>query len=759
MKQRTVLRGLVTLGLSSVMPWVAHGQAASNTGVLEEVVITAERRTTDLQKTAVSVAVRNGEDLIKEGKSSLAQFLEDIPGVTAVSLAGNAVPNDNPGNAVVIRGVPPNPQPAGADTGVATTALYTDGVYGGIGADYDLDRVEVLRGPQGTLYGRSATSGVVSIYTRDPELGEWGADANVEYGSYALQHISGAVNMPVNEQLAVRVSGNHNEQQSFLGSKPGGSHGVDAGRVKLLFQPNDDLSVLLGGVYQKNKSDAGGPVARVTTAAPNTIVIIPTPVVTIPIEARSRQVWGRLNWDLGFGTLTYQPAFRTYNNDSPSVVNALPTFLQTVTNHYNLDQIHTHELRLASNADSKVSWIAGAWYYDRRFKYDQSVIWQPSGGYSHGTITDKTTQNQAVFGEATYPFSDTLRLTTGLRYDKTKIDSQNTVYVFNLNEGFCTGGVPVFSTPSCTLTSANHAQPENIITYVLPSGLGVRKQNNLTYKLRVEKDLTPTNLIYAMASSGFVPGDVAVTTQSIPPNPPGVAALVYDAEKLQSYEIGSKNRFFDNTLQFNAAAYYYVYADYQTFVNITVGMGAPNNVAAASPARMTGAEFEALWQMTPNDRLGLSAGYTDARFVDKGAPLTTVTTTSYLDKARFFATYVSQDKIFGIAPLTAQASYDHAFNLPVGSSVDVGADARYTAGYDQNAVPVATAATIGPVVKSQGEVVANAHATWTSASNKYSVTGYVRNLADNVYKTSTTINLNTVPSEPRIYGVALHASF
>lgn len=757
MKQRAVLLGRIMMGVSgAVVPLLAHAQADTNTGALEEVVITAERRTTDLQKTAISVAVRDGGELMKEGKSSLAQFLEDIPGVTAVPLAGNAVPSDNPGNAVVIRGVPPNPQPAGGDTGVATTALYVDGVYGGIGADYDLDRAEVLRGPQGTLYGRSATSGVVSIYSHDPQLGEWGAEANLEYGSYALQHVSGAVNMSDNDKLAVRVSGNHYQQNGFLGGKPGGSHGVDSGRIKLLFQPTADLSVLLGGAYQKNKSDTGGPVASVPASAPNTIVVTPTSVLTNPVEARSRQVWGRLNWNLGFGTLTYLPAIRTYNNDSPSVVNALPLFLQTTTNHYNLDQIHTEELRLASNADSKVSWIAGAWYYDRKYKYDQSVIWQPSGGYSHGTVTDKTTENEAVFGEATYPFSDTLRMTTGLRFDRTKIDSQNTVYVFNLNEGFCTGGVPVFSTSSCTLTSANFALPQNITNYALPSGLGVRTQNNVTYKLRLEKDLTPTNLVYAMASSGFVPGDIAVTTQA-----GGVAPLVYEAEKLQSYEIGSKNRFFDNTLQFNAAVYYYVYADYQTFINITVGMGPPNNVPASSPARMTGAEFEALWQATPNDRLGLSAGYTDAKFVDKGEPLTVVTPTSYQDKKRFFATYVSQEKVFGIAPLTAQASYDHSINFAAGSSVDLGADARYASGYDQNAVPVATAATIGPIVKSKGEVVANAHATWTSASSKFSVTGYVRNLTDNVYKTGTGTggNYPTVPSEPRIYGVVLHAGF
>jgi outer membrane receptor protein involved in Fe transport len=749
-------------------PFASHAQTAADqaaqiSGQLEEVVITAERRTTDLQKTAVSVAVRNGEDLVREGKSSLAQFLEDVPGVTAVALAGSAVPNDNPGGAVVVRGVPPNPQPAGGDTGVATTALYADGVYAGIGGDYDVDRVEVLRGPQGTLYGRSATSGVVALYSRDPVLGKWGAEVNAEYGSYALQHVSGAVNVPVSDQFAVRLSGNDLYQNGFLGGNKGGSHGVSGGRLKMLYQPTDGFSLILGLAIQSTDSDTGGPSASLRVGAPNTIVINPSPVLTNPVKSTSRQAWVTLNWDVGFANLTYVPAIRTYHNDSQSVVNGLPNFFQITTNHFNLDQVHTEELRLASKAESRVSWIVGAWYYDRKYKYDQSVTWQPSGAYSHGTVSDKSTDNEAIFGEVTYPVLDTLRVTGGLRYDKTRIDSQNTVYVFNLNEGSCSG---VFGNASCLATNADYSLPNNIITYRLPAGLGVRTQNNVTYKVRLEKDLTPNNLIYAMASSGFVPGDIAVTTQSIPPSPPGVAALAYDAEKLRSYEVGSKNRFLDNRLQFNTAIYYYTYADYQTFVNIATGMSAPNNVAAANPARMFGAEFEALWQVTANDRLALSAGYTDARFVDKGTPLTTLTTTSYLNKADFFATYVAQTKIFGIAPLTAQASYDHRFALAAGSSVDLGLDAYHTGSYDQGAVSVANMTLgAGPYVKADSQQVYNGHLTWTSASSRFSVTGYVRNIADNVYKTSTAFNgfrplasTLTVPSPPRIYGVVLHAT-
>lgn len=758
MKQRSVFLGFAIVGVGSAIPLLAHAQAATSSATaLEEVVITAERRTADVQKTGISVAVRDGDDLVKEGKFSLAQILEDVPGVLAIPILPGTSPNDNSAGAIVIRGVQPNTGTP-TDSQVSTTALYVDGIYNGIGSDFDLERVEVLRGPQGTLYGRSATGGVVSIYSRDPELGTWGGNVDAEYGSYALKHASAAVNVPLGGTLALRVSGTDISQNGFLGA--GGEHSESAGRIKLLYQPNTDFSLLLGLAMQTDHTDAGGPSATLPFGSPNTIAISPPfrPSAVASVADEFRQYWVKLNWNLGFGTLTYIPALRTFANDSGYAL-SFPFFTQDVTQDYKLDQIHTEELRLASNADSKVSWMVGAWYFDRKYKYDQDVTWQPSGGYSHGPHISKMTSNEALFGEATYPVNDTLRFTAGLRYDYTRIDSFGSTYTFNTNEGSCSGIFYGMGSTACSPFSTDFSLPNAIQQFVLPKSESVSTQSNVTFKLRMEKDLSSTNLLYAMVSSGFLPADLSIGTSGPTPQTQAIHAYDYESERLVSYEVGSKNRFFDNTLQLNGSVYYYNYSGYQTIINISGGGPAPNNVLTTSPARMAGAEIETLWQVTPNDRLGLSAGYVNAKFVDQPA---------------FFATYVAQTKIPGIAPLTAQARYDHKFSLPNNSALNLGTDAFYTSGFDESAVSVLNRS-LGavPYVHTDSETIYNARATWTSPSSRYSVTGYVRNIADNVNKTRATVNgfgtdvsgnptsVNTVvvPSEPRIYGVVLHAGF
>ncbi|HTP38150.1 MAG TPA: TonB-dependent receptor [Steroidobacteraceae bacterium] len=751
--------GVVVTAFACAAPFLAQaqttgsgaGSTASDSDSLQEVIVTAERRTADAQKTALSVSVRDGDTLAAEGKSSLAQYLEDVPGVTVPAALIGTGPNDNPGGGVVIRGVTPAVGLPG-DSSVATTALYTDGVYQGLGGDYDVGQLEVLRGPQGTLYGRSATSGVVVTNTHDPVLDQWHASGTLEYGSYALQHLSGAVNVPIGDQFALRVSGNVLSQDSYWGGgSHAGAHQTDEGRAKLLYQPSDNLSLLLGFAVQGDIIGQGGPSGSLS--APDTILITQGPTAPAVTDV-FRQYWAQLNWNLGFGTLTYLPALRTYDSDSPSVLNALPFFEQQIDNDYRKDQIHTEELRLASEPSSRISWIGGAWFYNRDYDYDETVIWEPSGGFSHEPHIIKTTTNVALFGETTIPIGDTMRVTAGARFDRTHTNSQQSTYTFNFSEGFCNGAP--FNPPACSPTSPDWALPNNLFTYYLPAGAGVRTQNNFTYKLRLEKDLTPSNLMYVMASSGFLPGDLAVAQSRAVPSDPNsltITAFNYDPETLHSYEVGSKNRFDDNKIQFNMAAYYYDYSGYQQTINLSPGM-APYFVVATTPARMLGAEVESVLQLTASDQLGVSAGYTHAR---------------YVDKPELFAANVAQDTIPGITPFTMQGRYDHRFLLPAGSTLNLGADALYTSNVDESALPPDTPATAGqfdqlePYVASGGHVIGNLHLTWAAAGGKCSVTGYVRNVSNSVYKTGATasagnpVNTTVTPSAPRIFGIVVQA--
>ncbi|EIZ79390.1 Outer membrane salicin receptor, partial [Novosphingobium sp. Rr 2-17] len=141
----------------------------------------------------------------------MQDILYDVPGITAPnsSVAPSLGGSDSQGGGIIIRGVASNPGGGGAGTplsGSSTTAVYTDGVYEGIGGDYDLQRLEVLRGPQGTLYGRSATSGVVAIYTTDPMFETVTGDASAQLGNYGQRRFTGALNVPLSDNFAIRAA-------------------------------------------------------------------------------------------------------------------------------------------------------------------------------------------------------------------------------------------------------------------------------------------------------------------------------------------------------------------------------------------------------------------------------------------------------------------------------------------------------------------------------------------------------------------------
>jgi len=203
--------------LSAGVGQAQTANVGSNNLALEEIVVTAERRTENLQNTAASVSVRSGEELQREGRFSLQQILEDIPGVAGGAAIGiSGVGTDTPANGVKIRGITSNEAGRGGiNAMVPATAIYVDGVVSGIGGNYDIDRVEVLRGPQGTLYGRSATAGVVAMHTRDPKLSTWEGNAAIEIGNYDLKHYTAALNLPAGEQLAFRVSGNRYTRDGY----------------------------------------------------------------------------------------------------------------------------------------------------------------------------------------------------------------------------------------------------------------------------------------------------------------------------------------------------------------------------------------------------------------------------------------------------------------------------------------------------------------------------------------------------------------
>jgi outer membrane receptor protein involved in Fe transport len=739
------LRGVGVL-LGAALPLSVLAEAVSGDGdtkptassdTLEEVVITAEHRVADVQKTAASITVRNGATLATEGKFSLGQILEDVPGVTggAAQTPGGgsfSAGTDSVASGLTIRGIQSNAPVSGTVTSVApAAAVYVDGVYSGVGGSYDIDRVEVLRGPQGTLYGRSATSGLVAIHTVDPALDNIGGNALAEVGNYSLQHYAAALNVPlVDDVLAVRVSGNRYQRDGYYADEGLGG-GVDStdGRVKVLFKPTMNVSVLLGAALENNIPQN---TARATLSAPNTIAF-PGGKYGDGYD-NSRQYWGQLDWNLGFGTLTYLPAFRTWTSQGLNQVPYAGYQLNDVVNIPS-DHFTTQELRLASNASSKLTWQIGAFYYLNTLS-DSIVasLSQLPGGppappvsllYNRRTI-DKETYALGEFGELTFSPVDDWRITAGARYDYTKVQE-------NLD----------YQAPTLP------PSPSGILTTTLSGSAGRRTFNNLNYKVRVEHDLTSSSLMYASVSTGFSPGDVSITTGAT-----GNPELVdLKAETLTSYEVGSKNRFLSDRLQINGDVYFLRYGGYQALNNAIMLLGpggAPELevVPMMSPAQVAGAEAEIIFQLTSNDRVGFDAAETNAYWVGK-------------PRNPEFASYYWLNGIPGVIPFTANLSYDHSIALPWGSKLMLRGDVRYQSPHDDTNVSL-TDLQAGdyPYIRTPGEVIGDVNATWLLEDGKFSVTGYVRNVGDNRYKTAVTLLPNGVsPYDPRTYGVVLAVRF
>lgn len=691
---------------------------------LEEIIVTAERRVSDVQKAATSVAVRRGEELKTEGRYTLQQIVEDVPGVVFSNLNATAFASggtDTQGTSIIIRGAVPNTGGSSTISVVPTTAVYTDDIYEGIGGDYDIDRVEILRGPQGTLYGRSATGGVVATHTRNPELGQWDADFTAEYGTYDLKHGTAVFNVPVGDMLAVRLAGNEYEREGYY-AKDGGATSTKAGKAKLLFEPNDALSILAGWALQDQVANSGGAIASLT--APNTISFSPSSVSQgINIF---RQYWANAAWDAGPVTLTYIPAYRTWYQNVPGAVILGPGGLTIVTPISTpKDRFLTHEVRLASNA-MRISWQIGALYYDNKLTNASSIRAQANGALASASEVDKETKDVGVFAEATYPFADTWRLTAGLRYDYTYVNTQE-LFTSNLNA---------------------FRLPEDNVTATIAGDEGINRFHNTTYKVRLEKDLSSSNLLYASISTGFLPGDVgaSVGAGNVP------VALPYAEETLTAYEIGSKNRFLDESLQINGDVYYNRYSGYQQIINTNPTDPAnPAFAPASSPARMYGLELEGLYQLTRDDRLSLTYAYINAYFVNRSG---------------FFLESVAKSKIPQVTPNAVTVAYEHIFHLPGGSQLRFHGDTRYLSSFDSSPLsPADVAAGIEPYNRIPAAVIGDLDLTWTSTNARYSVTGYVRNVGDNRYKYLANVqgaavaNVIAAPYDPRTAGVVVRLSF
>ena len=550
------------------------------TGSLDEIVVTAEKRELNVQKSALTIEVLNADSMEKAGISQVTDLQAVIPGLT-IGLGGN---NDQ----IFIRGVGSFAFSPISTPGVA---FNVDGVYvgrpDGLGSNfYDLARVEVLKGPQGTLYGRNANGGSINVVTNEPSLGEDSAYIATEFGDYSLVHVGGAANAAIGDRSALRVAFNVIRRDGYLSD--GSDDDVEsAGRIRYKFQPNEAVSLLFNTDYAHLGGRGSGsvwlprppgenPWEATTTPASNAYLhsFLPLGPLEADQEPDSFQnssffnTSAQLDWNMGIAKLTIVPAYRYTDTDSLS---------QNGLRYGQIERADQKsvEARLG-DASPILTWVIGGYFFDEGVKGASNVYQSDALQYDLVQYLP-TTKASAAFGQTTINVRGDLRLIIGGRYTR----------------------------EHDTLTGTFSSLATDPISLLEQFG-GNKTFSGFTYRTGVEYDLAPANMIYATYSTGFKAGGFSQT----------VAPLnVYQPEKLDSLELGSKNRFFDNRLQVNLSAYQWKYKDIQ---DQRVNFDPLGNISLltynSGDATIAGGTLDLIGKLTNADTLSLSTEYANSHY-------------------------------------------------------------------------------------------------------------------------------------------------
>lgn len=589
---------------------VANAQESGATRVTEEVVVTAQKREERLQDVPISISVLSG-DYLDKSNDSVARMLNRIPGV--ISYVGN---NDSrlgrSGGQVVVRGV-------ASAAGAATTAYYLDSIPFGFLRNnyapdpdaYDLDRLEVLRGPQGTLYGSSALNGVVRVLTKDPDLTSLGFKARA---LTSQTHLGGtnyrgdaALNIPIVEgKLAARMIVGHDFQSGWI-DRPLDDDANDLEkstyRLKIKAVPMEGMSVDLFGWV--SRQDVGAPAHGTTREFNSSVVDEPS---LIDYDAFG----GTISYDFSAVSIKSMTSYIDYVNDSN--FDYSPLNVINVLFSRGASKVFAEEINVSSLGDGPWRWTAGAMYRDS----DES-LYQFRQAYLAPTRSATTSESYAVFAEVTRALLDgRLELTGGLRYFEDRIVDTE------LSRFSVAGGVPATGFPPPARSTFDNVSPRAVISWHPNKG----------------------STLYASYSEGFRSGinQLPVTAASFPQIPPA------GPDTLKNYEVGAKGGFMGGRITYDTSVYYIKWEDIQQALTVNLGTFLTSATVNAPAASGPGVDLALTMYATDGLTLGASVSWNDLTFDEN-----TISGTSIL--------FPKDGRILSSPELTAGVSLDYGFDI------------------------------------------------------------------------------------------------
>lgn len=767
-------------GADTGTPAVGNIQAnneARGSNVLDEIIVTAQRRTENLQDAAIAISVVDSDQLVRAGVGDTTQLTQVAPALQVGTVAGSA-------NIFYLRGVGNFTTNSLAD---AAVSFNVDGVpyarsQAAHGVFYDLERVEVLKGPQGILYGRNSTGGAINVITAKPRIGESSGFGQGEYGNYGAYRATAAINLPLGQSAALRLSGNLAEHDGYYSDGTGDDESK-AVRAQIAGEIGDSINLLVGADYADQGGTGPGSTLvgldrerrigvfdpRADAVIANTYAFVagnflhPLPDDEFP-SFRDNEFWGvyaQADIETPIGTVTVLPAYRKtdLNERSYAIASAVTVQMDSEQTSF--------EVRLASDNDGVTEYIFGAFYLDE--DTDEFPIYNYQY-FVGGGLLGSDTKSYAAFGQLTFNVSERLRLTAGARYtvdDKTgfiDVANMSVVCPASFTGGACLGtpGIREDQFPNIGYTPDGQVIPvqpwgssgailvntENVLT-------PAKKFKKPTYRAGIEFDTAENSLLYATFETGFKAGGFFATIDD----------PVFEPETIKSFTVGSKNTLADNRIQLNAEVFYWIYEEQQVFHLSNNRLGGVEFVTSnVGKTDIWGVELDTRFRVAEGTTLSGTAQYLNAEYKDfvYFQPAATGVPVSGCDiagpAAGSFAVDCSGRRPPNAPEWTLSAGVEHIIPTDSGEFV-VNLDARYQSG-------ISTGFEQLPSQDQKGYAIANAQVRYEFADPNLSIAAFVNNLFDEEAaafsfphgQAGGTLFAESL-RPPRTYGVRIGAKF
>lgn len=702
---------------------------------ISEIIVTAQKQSENLQDVPISVSAITSETLQAQQITNIADLSNSLPNVQINSFS------NSPDSAVfTIRGIGVND----ADPYVGTTvSVVVDGVVVGVNTAallslFDIERVEVLRGPQGTLFGANTTGGVINVVTKQP-TGELGVEGEIIYGNYNHLEANAAVNFPITDNLAGKVSILHNTMDGFFRNHGDGrrigERNITSLRGYLKYEQGDYDATLMGEyVRSRNGSQTG-----VIIAGPGELFFTPGQtedpfsfrrgLSSDQPDSNNRDTYSitlTQNLDSPIGEITSITSYREYQNELFSDDDATTRILLQTRRQIDHHQF-SQELRDLISIGDSTRLIIGAFYFEQSYFLDQDG--KLDGflpGLGQPQTQDQENQSISGFAQLYHDFTPELRVQAGIRYSHERTEAVS--------------------------TTANTINPNGQATFndpLIPGSLiiasGKESWNRLGYKVGMDYRPLDELMFYGYYARGFKSGGFTgriAIAQDIGP---------FDPEEVDTFELGLKSDLFDRRLRINLSAFLNKYRNMQVVQNITYPNGANSaSIANAGKAETKGFELEVTAAPVQGLTLTGSLAYLDAKYLEYN--------TLVLDpggSGNLVPVSYAGNSLMNAPEWSASLGFN--WTQPVGSGT------LTTTGQYSYTSSKFTSYTNLPVERVGAVELVNASISWGPTDGNWELGAYARNLLDEQYfnQKLNLAGIGTLASlgNPREFGAVFRFNF